>query len=117
MPTPEHNPERRRCSDEECMKARTVWFEKEIMPKLVIRFWIGLAITLGSLTGASVYLTGNAIRDYKLEAVGFFQTQTAHNKDVNEIKESMHELSGNVTHTVNRILENQKFIMDNVKKK
>ncbi len=111
-----HIPERRRCSDKECSAARSTWFTEEILPKLMIRFWIGLVTTLVALAGVNEYMNRNTIRDFELKVVGIYESKESHRMDIAEIKTSMSALGDAVAHSMNKIIDNQQIIIEGVKR-
>lgn len=98
-------PERRHCSDKECMEARNRWFTEELLPKLMVRFWIGIAVTVTTLSGVFMYMSQNVVRDFELKATAIYESQATHDKDIGEIKSEMRQLSADVTHSMSAVLD------------
>lgn len=71
----------RRCADQDCMAARNEWFLNELLPKLTIRFWSGILITIGACTGAFFFINKASINEHKLEALGYFVTNETYRED------------------------------------
>lgn len=93
-PGPPNGVERRRaCSDNECMEARNRWFTEELLPKLMIRFWIGIATTVVALASVFMYLSTNAIRDFELKATHLYEGQSHHDEDIAKIEIQFGKLS------------------------
>ena len=98
---PPGSPDRRQCSDAECMAARTAWVEEKIMPEIgrmiersEAKIWSRSLIQMATMIGGTVvfcaavflYLSQNAIRDYDLVARDRYTTAVQHQQDMSRIE-------------------------------
>ena len=63
---PEGLGERRHCSDKECMEARNRWFLSELLPQLTNRLWIGITVTVLTLSSANFFLMQSMLNKHEL---------------------------------------------------
>jgi len=78
--------DRRKCSDKECSDARQQWYEQDLLPKLTVRFYVGLTGAVGILAAFFLYLSKNEIRDYELTVRDRYTTLVAHQQDMARIE-------------------------------
>ena len=114
---PEGLPDRRHCSDKECMEARNRWFTEELLPKLMVRFWIGIGTTVCALAAVFMFLSDVAITRFELKTKGIYEQQATHDKDIDEIKTSVKELSDDVTHSLSAVIDRLDRNYDEIKGK
>ena len=96
--------ERRHCSDRECMEARNRWFTEELLPKLMVRFWVGIATTVCALAAVFMYLSDVAITRFELRAQSMFEAQDTHDEDIIKIDKKLDENRAELTHALQEIL-------------
>ena len=96
--------ERRACSDRECMEARNRWFTEELLPKLMVRFWVGIATTVVALAGVFMYLSDAAITRFELKAKSLYEAQDTHDKDMTKIEQKLEENRAELSHSMQEII-------------
>ena len=111
---PEGVPERRMCNDKVCRQGLKDWFDETLLPNLTIRFWIGIFIAVGAVSGASWFVTEAALVRFELKLKGEYESVGTHRQDIAEIKQSIKDLDIGLTHSINKVLDNQAAIMESV---
>ena len=108
-------PERRHCADPECMAARNAWFLNELLPKLTVRFWVGIGSTVMALSGVFWFAIDSAMTKFQLVMKQEYVTVAQHREDMAELKLSMRELSGSVSHTMTEVLNRLDRNLDEIR--
>ena len=86
----------RRCSDEQCNKARTQWVEETLWPRMRIQIATMIGGTVVFMSGVFFYMSSNAIRDYDLVARDRYTTAVQHNQDMLRIENKITNLESSV---------------------
>ena len=98
-------PEQRKCSDTECREARDLWFTEVLLPKLMIRFWVGITLCVGALSGVFFYMQSTALTAHELKLVSLFETTLAHDKDVARLDVMVSQGQAEVVHSLNKLID------------
>ena len=101
---PPEIPERRKCSDSECRNARDEWFTEVLLPKLMIRFWVGIGITVTAMAGLFFGMQSAALTAHELKLVALFESKDAHKEDVSRLNLKIDSDQAAITHAMNEII-------------
>lgn len=89
-PEPPDGVERRHCSDELCMKSRTDWVEKEVMPKIMDAIWKAvwksIAIAVGACVAAVFFIVKAEISNHNQTAILTYEDKNHHSEDIKRIE-------------------------------
>ncbi len=118
---PEGVLERRHCSDKECSQTRTAWYEETLLPKITNMFWKGVAATIITCLSGLFFIISSLIDRHTLEVERAMQekyvTLDIHREDIKRLEKSFDKMSGEMSHAMNEILNNQSVIIGAVKAK
>lgn len=97
--------EQRKCSDRECREARDLWVTEVLLPKLMVRFWVGIAITVSSLAGVFFWMQTTSLTAHELKLTNIFETKDAHREDMMRLGGVVTQGQAEVTHSLNKLLD------------
>ena len=110
---PEGLSDRRRCSDSECMSARTEWYESTLLPKLTNMFWKGLfvacSVFLGTFVASLFFIVEAKIDKHTLDATNNLSANYVklpeHNSAISRIERKIESLETSMTDSMQDVSE------------
>lgn len=87
------------------MDARNRWFVDELLPKLTVRFWIGIGISVSALCGALFFVVNSLITQFELRLGKEFVSITQHRDDMDRVEKKIDSLGADVTDALQDVSE------------
>lgn len=108
-------PEQRECSDENCKAARKEWLMGEVMPHIEKRMYMIVVGAIGVCAASFVWLHDLSNTKLELKIKETYEDRGHHDEDIKRMERMVAEINGNVSHAMNKILDNQIEIKEEIK--
>lgn len=104
----------RRCSDQMCMEARNAWFMNELLPKLQVRFWIGVVATCTALSGAFFFVTDAVITKFEVRIQRDYELSGKHDADIVRLEAKIDKSVDSMKEVSDKLDRNLEYIRKTV---